>query len=270
MPELPEAETIKRELRPKLIGKKIADIAIRKRRAIRSSSSKEFNKRLKGTSIRDIFRRGKALIFKLLKENGRFFYLIVRLGMSGQLIYPGNGSKARVIFKFSDNSALDFNDQRLLGELIIADDYRDLNFFKKLGPEPFNLRPRDFFNMLSRRKTNIKTALMDQFFIAGVGNIYAAEALFRCGISPIRKTNSLKPRESEKLLKSLNFVLRQAIKHKGSSIDQYVRSSGEKGSFSERHLVYGREGKLCFICKGGIKRIALSGRGTYFCPKCQK
>lgn len=269
MPELPEAETIKRELRPKLIGKKIVGIAIRKRRAVRSSPPKEFNKRLKGAAIQDIFRRGKALIFKLLKEKGSF-YLIVRLGMSGQLIYPGSGSKARVIFKFSDDSTLDFNDQRLLGELIIADDYRNLEFFKKLGPEPFNLKPRVFFDMLASRKTNIKTALMDQSFIAGVGNIYAAEALFRSGINPTRKTNSLKPGQSEKLLKSLNFVLRQAIKHKGSSIDQYVRSSGEKGSFSERHLVYAREGKLCFICKGNIKRIALSGRGTYFCPKCQK
>ncbi len=270
MPELPEAETIKRELRPKLIGKKIVDILILKRRAIRSSSHKEFNERVKGAFIQDIFRRGKALIFKLSKEKVKFFYLIVRLGMSGQLIYPGSGNKARVSFKFSDKTVLDFNDQRLLGELILADDYRDLDFFKKLGPEPFNLRPRDFFGMLTRRKTNIKTALMDQSFIAGVGNIYAAEALFRSGISPTRKTNSLKPSQSGKLLKSLNFVLREAIKHKGSSIDQYVRSSGEKGSFSKRHLVYGREGESCSKCKENIKRISLSGRGTYFCPKCQK
>ena len=109
MPELPEAETIKRELRPKLIGKKIVDIAIRKRRAVRSCNYKEFNKRVKGASIQDIFRRGKALIFKLLKEKEKFFYLIVRLGMSGQLIYPGNGSKARVSFKFFDKTVNSIN-----------------------------------------------------------------------------------------------------------------------------------------------------------------
>ncbi len=269
MPELPEVETIKRELKIMLIGRKISSCLVHNPKVIRFPSKNKFTSQIAGCRIEDLSRLGKALIFKLTKGQ-MIKFLVVHLRMSGQLIYPGNGAKSRVSFKFSDGKLLDFNDQRLLGELILIDDWRSLSFFKRLGPEPFKLEPKDFHKMLKEKKSKIKSLLMDQSFIAGVGNIYAAEALFKAKIDPKRKACTLAKNESKKLLDSINSVLNRAIKLKGSSIDQYVRSGGEKGSFAQEHKVYGREGKLCFDCKSPIQRITLAGRGTYFCARCQR
>jgi formamidopyrimidine-DNA glycosylase len=139
-----------------------------------------------------------------------------------------------------------------------------------LGPEPFNLTSADFQDMLIKRKTAIKPLLLDQSFIAGIGNIYAAEILFRAKISPFRPANGLKKQEGLRLYQQMQQVLVSAIKHGGSSVDDYVRVSGKNGDYGRLHRVYGREGKLCFVCAGPVKRIAQGGRGTYFCPKCQK
>ena len=269
MPELPEVETIKRELKAALIGRRISSCLVHNPKVIRLPSKKEFVSGIAGWRIEDISRLGKALIFKI-KKGKAIKFLVVHLRMSGQLIYPGNAAKSRVSFKFSDGKLLDFNDQRLLGELILIDDWRTLSFFKRLGPEPFKLRALDFHKMLKEKKSKIKSLIMDQSFIAGVGNIYAAEALFRARIGPERKALTLTGEESKRLLDSINFVLNRAIKLKGSSIDQYVRSGGEKGSFAKEHKVYDREGKLCFDCKSPVQRITLAGRGTYFCARCQK
>jgi formamidopyrimidine-DNA glycosylase len=124
--------------------------------------------------------------------------------------------------------------------------------------------------MLASKKTKIKPLLMDQAFISGVGNLYAAEVLFRSRIHPARSAQSLSDKEKEKLLKEIKATLTEAIKHKGSSIDQYVQLSGRQGDYVKYHKVYGRQGKPCFVCKTQIKRISLGGRGTYFCPKCQR
>lgn len=269
MPELPEVETIKRELKAALVGRKISSCLVHNPKVIRLPSRKEFVSGIAGWRIEDISRLGKALIFKL-KKSKAIKFLVVHLRMSGQLIYPGNGAKSRVSFKFSDGQLLDFNDQRLLGELILIDDWRQLSFFKRLGPEPFKLQALDFHRMLRKKKSKIKSLLMDQSFIAGVGNIYAVEALFRAKVNPRRAAFTLTGQEANRLLDSINFVLNRAIKLKGSSIDQYVRSDGEKGNFSKEHKVYDREGKLCFGCKSPIQRITLAGRGTYFCARCQR
>ena len=127
-----------------------------------------------------------------------------------------------------------------------------------------------FIFYLASKKTKIKPLLMDQTFISGVGNLYAAEVLFRAKIHPERPASSLSDKERERLFKQINAVLTEAIRYKGSSVDQYVQLSGELGDYIRYHKVYGRGGKPCSVCKTPIKRISLAGRGTYFCPKCQK
>jgi formamidopyrimidine-DNA glycosylase len=175
-----------------------------------------------------------------------------------------------VSFRLSDGKTLDFNDQRLFAELRLLDDWRALKFIQGLGPEPFDLSLGRFKDMLASRKTKIKPLLMDQTFISGIGNLYAAEALFRARIHPERPAWSLCDKEKEILFSQIKDTLSEAIKYKGSSVDQYVQLSGEPGDYVKHHKVYGREGKPCFVCKTPIKRIALGGRGTYFCAKCQK
>jgi formamidopyrimidine-DNA glycosylase len=150
------------------------------------------------------------------------------------------------------------------------DDWRSLKFIRGLGPEPFDIGSRDFKEMLAKKKTKIKPLLLDQTFISGIGNLYAAEALFRAKIHPGRSAASLSLPEKELLFRQIRDTLKEAILHKGSSVDQYVQVSGAPGGYVKYHKVYDRLGKPCFVCKAPIKRITLGGRGTYFCAKCQK
>lgn len=266
MPELPEVETIKRELEKAVLGKKITGVVINNPRVIRQPSADKFKDELSGALIKSIVRRAKLLILEL--SNGKS--LAIHLKMTGQLVYPGNGKASRVSFCFSDGKTLDFNDRRLFAELRLVDDWRSLKFVQGLGPEPFELDEDKFKEILSSKKTKIKPLLMDQTFVSGIGNLYAAESLFRAKIHPQRSAASLSDREKETLFKEIKDTLSEAIKYKGSSIDQYVQLTGEQGGYVKYHKVYGREGKPCLVCKTTIKRIALGGRGTYFCPKCQK
>lgn len=266
MPELPEVETIRRELEKAVLGKKITEVCVYHSKVIREPSIEKFKKGLGGTSIKNILRRAKVLILEL--SNGKS--LAIHLKMTGQLVYPGNGKASRVSFHLSDDKTLDFNDQRLFAELRLMDDWRNLKFIQGLGPEPFDINLEKFKEMLAQKKTTIKPLMMDQTFISGIGNLYAAEALFRARINPERPAKSLSDQEKALLFKTIKNTLRQAIEHKGSSVDQYVQLSGAPGNFVKYHKVYDREGKPCFVCKSPIKRTALGGRGTYFCPRCQK
>ncbi len=265
MPELPEVETIKTDLQKRILGKKIARVDIRNAKVIREPRPAVFKKRLIGLSIKDILRRGKLLVFSL--SNGQF--LTVHLKMTGQLVIPGGSAKSRLAFVFDNGKILDFNDQRLFGELRLVADWKQLRFVQRLGPEPFDLTGRVFKDMLAKRKTEIKPLLLDQSFIAGIGNIYASEILFRARINPLRRGQSLSGEEGQVLYQAIKKVLKSAIKHGGSSVDDYVRGSGENGDYARFHRVYCRAGKACFICSRPIKRIAQGGRGTYFCPQCQ-
>ena len=266
MPELPEVETIKRELEKAVLGKKITEVCVHNPAVIRQPSVDKFKKELSGVSIKNILRKAKVLILEL--SNGKS--LVIHLRMTGQLIYPGDGRKSRVSFKLSDGKTLDFNDQRLFAELRLLDDWHNLKFIQGLGPEPFDLTEEEFKKMLSNKNTKIKPLLMNQTFISGVGNLYAAEVLFRAKIHPERPAASLSDKEKENLFKEIKDTLNEAIEHKGSSLDQYLQLSGEAGDYVKYHKVYDREGKPCLVCKSPIKRISLGGRGTYFCPKCQK
>ncbi|MFA5156506.1 MAG: bifunctional DNA-formamidopyrimidine glycosylase/DNA-(apurinic or apyrimidinic site) lyase [Candidatus Omnitrophota bacterium] len=266
MPELPEVETIKRELEQVLAGKKIIDVIVNNPKVIREPKKDGFVKGLKGAGIRNVLRKAKLLIIEL--STGKS--LAIHLKMTGQLIYPGNGKSSRVSFKLSDGRLLDFNDQRLFAELRLVNDWRALKFVRELGPEPFDITRERFKAMLTDKKTKIKPLIMDQQFISGIGNLYAAEALFRAKIDPSRPACSLKDAEKDLLFKEIKDTLKEAIKYGGSSVDQYVRSTGKPGNYAKYHRVYDRLGKPCPICKTPVKRIALGGRGTYFCPKCQK
>lgn len=279
MPELPEVETIKNDLCKTVCGKKIVRVLIYNPQVIRQPAAEVFQKSLEGLSIKRIFRRAKLLIFEL--SNGQF--LTVHFKMTGQLVLrkalsagkkisdtlkPGK-TITRVTFCLSSGMILDFNDQRLFGELRLIDDWQKLKFIQSLGPEPFDLTSAEFKDMLLKRKTAIKPLLLDQSFISGIGNIYAAEILFRAKINPQRPAHSLVDEEQLVLYKEMREVLKSAIKHGGSSVDDYVRVSGKNGDYARFHRVYGREGKPCFVCAKPVKRIAQGGRGTYFCPQCQ-
>jgi formamidopyrimidine-DNA glycosylase len=266
MPELPEVETIKRELEKAVLGKKITDVIINNPRVIREPGRDVFVKEIKNCVIKNILRRGKLLILELSCGKS----LAVHLKMTGQLVYPGDASQSRVSFRLSNGKLLDFNDRRLFGELRLIDDWKSLKFIQGLGPEPFDIDSDRFKVMLGGKKTKIKPLLMDQGFLSGIGNLYAAEALFRAGINPARPAHSLTGKEKELLFKEILDTLKEAIQHKGSSIDQYVQLSRTAGDYVKYHKVYGREGKPCPVCKTAIKRTALGGRGTYFCPQCQK
>lgn len=266
MPELPEVETIKRGLEKVILGKKINEVCVHNPAVIREPAIEKFKKGLKGATIRHILRKAKVLILEL--SNGKS--LVIHLKMTGQLVYPGEGTNARLSFHLSDGKNLDFNDRRLFAELRLLDDWRSLRFIQGLGPEPFALTVEKFKEMLSLKKTKIKPLLMDQTFISGIGNLYAAEALFRARIHPGRPALGLSDKEKEILFKEINDTLNEAIHYKGSSVDQYVQLSGAPGDYVKYHKVYDRAGKPCPVCKAPIKRISLGGRGTYFCPKCQR
>jgi len=266
MPELPEVETIKRELERAVLGKKISEVCVYHPAVIRQPSVDKFKNGLKGAVIESILRKAKVLILEL--STGKS--LVIHLKMTGQLVYPGGSKNSRVTFKFSDGTSMDFNDQRLFAELRLMDNWQDFKFIQSLGPEPFSITAGQFREMLSKKKTKIKPLIMDQAFISGIGNLYAAEALFRAKINPERPANSLSEKEKELLFKQIGDTLSEAIEHKGSSVDQYVQLTGKPGGYVKFHKVYDREGKPCLACKTPIKRNTLGGRGTYFCPRCQK
>ncbi|MFZ2603441.1 MAG: DNA-formamidopyrimidine glycosylase [Candidatus Omnitrophota bacterium] len=231
MPELPEVETIKKELEQVLVGKKIIDVIVNNPKVIREPKKEDFVKGLKDVAIKNILRKGKLLIFEL--SSGKF--LTIHLKMTGQLVYPGNAKKSRISFKLSDGKLLDFNDQRLFAELRLVDDWHNLKFIQSLGPEPFDIKVEKFKAMLGAKKTKIKPLLMDQAFLCGIGNLYAAEVLFRAKIHPERSAASLSDRQKEVLFKEIKDTLREAIKHKGSSVDQYVQLSGNPGDYAKYH-----------------------------------
>ena len=279
MPELPEVETIKNDLCRAVRGLKIVQVLIYNSKVIRQPSPLVFKRSLEGLTFKRIFRRGKLLILEL--SNGKF--LTVHFKMTGQLVLreviarkeklcvrlESIKSICRVSFHLSAGKILDFNDQRLFGELRLLDDWEKLKFIQSLGPEPFDLTSANFQDMLSRRKTQIKSLLLDQKFISGIGNIYAAEILFRAKINPQASAQSLARQEQVVLYQEIQKVLTSAIKHGGSSVDDYVRVSGKNGDYARFHQVYGRKGKPCFVCATLIKRVDQGGRGTYFCPQCQ-
>jgi formamidopyrimidine-DNA glycosylase len=277
MPELPEVETLKRELARVLVGKKLKDT---------------------GQKITGVERRAKVLMWHL--SGGAT--ILIHLKMTGQLVYipastpasPNRGERqggplagkqiigghpedptrhTRHIFYFSDGSRLLFNDLRKFGWIKTVPKTELPSIFKNTGPEPLE---REFTlakfkeRLLSSPKRNLKALLLDQTVIAGLGNIYVDESCFRAGVKPTRVVGSLNEGEVAKLYQAIRAVLKLAIQKKGTSARNYVRSSGQPGGFVPYLNVYGRQGEKCKKCSTSIEKIKLAGRGTHFCPICQK
>jgi len=271
MPELPEVETITRDLRRSLTGTFVERIRVYDGRVIRGMSAAAFKRRIRGRRVTDVVRRGKAIVFFFAENSG---HLVAQLMMTGQLIVSSSSAPqkdSRIVFSLSSGAFLHYNDQRLFGRLQIVENLSELKYFRILGPEPLT---KDFNagwmkDALSRRKAPIKSVLMDHTFVAGIGNIYASEILFESGIDPRRPASSLKPAEYEVLLKEITAVLRRAIRQRGTSMNNYRDSAGQKGGFINSIKVYGRENKECGRCSSPIQKLVQSGRSTFFCQRCQ-
>ena len=274
MPELPEVETVVRGLKPHLEGRVLASATVR-RDAIRSPIPPDFAKRVAGRRILSVERRAKYVWIRL--EGGDV--VIVHLGMSGRLVLlpkhiPKAGPHDHVDFTLKDGPTIRFTDPRRFGviDLLRDGDLGQDRRFKDLGPEPLDASfdAAALAAALAGSKAPLKAALLDQRNVAGLGNIYVCEALFRCGLSPKRKAGTVKPDKMEALCASIKETLSDAIKAGGSSARDYVQASGELGWFQHRWRVYDREGVECGSCGNKVKRIVQSGRSTFYCPICQR
>jgi formamidopyrimidine-DNA glycosylase len=303
MPELPEVETVVRGLQS-ICGKKISRISINRAKLVSVGSKtlsptrqhtqvhvRAFKHVVQGRRIISISRRAKLIQIKL--SGG--WWLFIHLKMSGQIILQRRNQRhllvrlmntpkapletlpnkhTHIIIQFSDGTWLFYNDTRLFGtwRAVADNDLSKLKDLSKYGPEPLdrNFSVHKLKNTLMRRPNmRLKQALTDQELLAGVGNIYADETLYRAKLLPTRNVKSLLSTDWLRLLSSLKQVLKSAIHHHGSSIGDYIRPDGSMGDYGHFHKVYGRAGESCKVCKTKIRRIVIGGRSTHYCPKCQ-
>src|SRR3989338_6317768 len=279
MPELPEVETICRQLSKLVVGKKIKEVEVKLSKIIKTSLV-SFKCATSEAKIKSVGRRAKLIIFRL--DNG--WSLLIHLKMTGQLIYQSSvisdklsekNKHTHVIFNFVDGSRLLFNDLRQFGyiKLIRTDELGEFFVKEGTGPEPlakdFTLAKFEAL-LVKKPKAKIKQFLMDPKNIAGIGNIYSDEILFFAGVHPLRRNHDLKKKEIKKIFQGIKKILPDAIKLKGTSANNYLDAFGRKGEFLKKLKVYGREGQKCVKCKGNVYRIKINGRSAHFCPLCQK
>lgn len=264
MPELPEVEILVRILRPALIGKTILVSDLRWNRSLASPSPAKFKKQIIGQEIIDLSRRGKFLHLHLSTSN-----LLIHLRMSGDLLVVLGGYQPakhdRLILKLSDDATLVFNDPRKFGRAWLVDD--PAKIFRDLGPEPLSgeFTPFRLYTALHVQHRQLKPLLLDQTFLAGLGNIYTDEALHLAKLHPLTPSDSVSSDQAESLWAAIREVLEEGIRHNGASIDWVYRG----GDFQNYLRVYGRAGEPCPVCGTEIKRIVIGQRGTHFCPRCQ-
>ena len=296
MPELPEVETIVNDLRPQLVGRRFESLQLTRDPAIRARlvrypSADKFIRRLRGRTIKTVERRGKYIVMPLdpaageekLGANGDVTTtdqrVIVHLGMTGHLRVwePEEAPVKHTHFRALLDSGLElrYDDPRQFGRLVVGsmDELIAARAFPaRLGPEPIHgdLTDAEFERLIRARRRPVKSALLDQSFLAGVGNIYADEACFRAGIRPSRWTHRLTVRERRALYEAIQHVLENSIAARGSSIINYVDGFGLRGGNQEKLLVYGRSGEPCLRCGTPLQGTRLAGRGTVYCRKCQR
>ncbi|HKW16582.1 MAG TPA: bifunctional DNA-formamidopyrimidine glycosylase/DNA-(apurinic or apyrimidinic site) lyase [Terriglobales bacterium] len=273
MPELPEVETIARGLNNRITGDVIESVWLGSKPEPLKSPAEEIAAALESKMISSVRRVGKHIVFDLRPaKNGerreRQTQWIVHLGMTGSLRVSPPESEiekhTHAILKLASGRELRFVDPRRFGRLSVIEQ------FQAPGSEPLDIQFEEFAALFRRRKTPIKSALLNQKLLSGVGNIYADEALFRAKIRPRRRASSLTRDDLRRLYAALKKVLQEAICAGGSSISDYVDADGREGYFQFKHRVYGREDKPCLVCKMPIKRIVIAGRSSHYCPKCQK
>jgi len=291
MPELPEVETIRRDLAAAILNRRFKSVNILSPKSAFPSAA-FFEKSLVGREIKAINRRGKLLIFQLASAVEPS-YLLIHLKMTGQLIYSDKKHKiagghslntaeelrvlpnkhTRAILEMDNGALLFFNDLRKFGYLkLVSQAELDNILAMNYGPEPLTsaFTVSSFITALSRTNVKIKAALLNQKLVAGLGNIYADEVLWDAGINPNRPVKKVTPAEMKKLFQAINKIIKLAVKHRGTTFSDYVDSSGRKGNFSRFLKVYGRGGEKCPKCQTTLKKEKVAGRGTHYCPVCQK
>jgi formamidopyrimidine-DNA glycosylase len=279
VPELPEVETIVTGLQRRVAGDVIDSVWIGSRRQPLKSSPTAIARGLERKRIVRVHRAGKHIVFDLEAANtgkkrrslngSKPAHWVVHLGMTGRLVVTDPAADiakhTHLIAKLSSGRELRFIDPRMFGKISVH-----ASGFDPGGVEPLEVNEDRFIELFGRRKTPIKSALLNQKLLRGVGNIYADEALFRAGIRPRRRASAVSRAELANLYRAVRDVLREAIALGGSSISDYVDSDGEAGEFQMQHRVYGREGERCIACGSQIRRIVIAGRSSHYCPKCQK
>jgi formamidopyrimidine-DNA glycosylase len=291
MPELPEVETVRRGLAPTMEGARFTMVEVR-HRGLRWPIAKDFEKRITGTTIEGLGRRAKYLLADLSSGD----VLVMHLGMSGSFRVSHDGGEAKiakyhheksksaahdhVVFQMSNGATVTFNDPRRFGSMKLVKrakiDQEPL--LRSIGPEPLGneFDAAMLAQACAGKKTSLKAALLDQRVVAGLGNIYVCEALFRARLSPKRQASTIVDRAGKPtaraaaLVDAIKAVLHDAIEAGGSSLRDHRRADGSLGDFQHNFLVYDREGVPCPGCKGKVKRIVQSGRSTFYCPACQK
>lgn len=285
MPELPEVETVRRGLEPHLVGQRITRAETR-RADLRFPFPKQFAKRLTGRRVDALERRAKYLLARL--DDGNVW--ITHLGMTGRWCVSGakqqpgdfyyaeppNPTHTHVIVEMDGGTRLEYNDPRRFGcmDLVAEDAIESHRSFRGMGPEPLGnaFHVRYLEQAFADRRTSVKSALLDQRVVAGLGNIYVVEALYRAGIAPMREAGRISAGRLDKLFHAIRAVLEEAIEAGGSTLSDYAAVDGAQGGFQHRFRVYDREGAACLTpnCAGKIARIVQTGRSTFYCPRCQR
>jgi formamidopyrimidine-DNA glycosylase len=274
MPELPEAETIVRDLRARLPGATVARVSVTHADVLHPGvTTAALHRRLRGRTITDVTRRGKNVV--LVFDGG--LRLVINLGMTGRVVASdaaraGELRHVAVSLHLTDGRAVLYDDARRFGDIDLRDEAGWAERTAQLGVEPLSdeFTPEVLHTLTRTSITPIRNWLLDQRRVAGVGNIYAVEALFRAGVRPTRRTRTLKRRETALLRDTLRAVLQESIDARGTTISDYRDGSGERGSFDRRLRAYDRAGEPCLECGTAIKRIVLSNRSAFYCPRCQR
>lgn len=277
MPELPEVEVVKRDLEREVVGRRVKSVEVNGARSVRRHRNrKEFVARLTGHKITGVSRRGKYLLMKL--DDGDV--LVAHLGMSGQLLRAKSTREAmpkhtHVVITFTQGGQLRFVDPRTFGEMFVTSvvDLADVEELAHLGIDPLEtaMSWEVFGRLVAERAQKLKALLMDQTFLAGIGNLYSDEILFTAGLRWDRMSDSLSTQEVRRLYRAIIEVLQEAVKHRGSSLadEQYVDVFGRPGEYQEHHKVYAREGEACRRCRRPVVRRRVGNRSTYLCEACQ-
>ena len=269
MPELPEVQTVVDTLSPRLVGGTFRRIAHVRGDIVRPCGF-NLHDALWGRTVTSITRRGKRIVIGLDDGNALYFHL----GMTGQMTISSSDAPiephTHFIADLKSKDQLRFRDPRRFGGIFWLGHGASHVNSDRMGPEPLTMTANQLAAKLSGTKRAIKNALMDQRVIAGLGNIYVDESLFAAGIHPLKRADRLKTDEVARLTKSIKAILKRAIRHRGSSLRDYVDADGKRGGFQSLHRVYAREGQPCVTCKSPITRMILGGRSTHWCPSCQR
>ncbi len=274
MPELPEVETVVRLIRPGLVGREITSSSVSWARTLGGVGKRRFDRAVVGARVRGVRRRGKYIVFELERAGTEAGALVGHLRMSGRMHVEAAdwdpGAHGRVRLDLDDGRAFHFIDVRKFGRLVWAANADSI--VGNLGPEPLSedFTLPGFVRDLHERRRQLKPLLLDQEFVAGIGNIYADESLFQARLHPLRRSDRLSRGEAARLFEAIRAILREAIEREGSSFDTFYRTpTGQPGSYQHQFRVYGRDGRPCPRCERRIAKIVVGQRGTHLCTRCQ-